>query len=542
VALLWAAHGYAGYPQTALMNAATMGAVAFVVAARGGLAVRAGRVVMAVAMGGALVAPLWLPMQAMAADSIRAAGSLAENEVLGLSLPPRLLLGSWLPWLETETHFVTAYGCAGLVVGVFAIVGLAAGARRRAAWWWAGTIGGLVAVPLSIGEYSPATTWLFSLPVVSLFRWPFKNTYLVHFALTALAIGGLRLAGEALRRRNGERARFALGSAAVIVAIVGAVGVMVAQRNYAVWEPGKGEVGEIVAGLRGPGRIFLTTDTRLARDFIPPDEAWQYAFPDWGEAPPSANGYSPLILRRYADLVGVNMFGFVRPSQREATLALVRQGEFFDMLGVEVLFSDRGDLPMNDALREGGYEMIELNGKTAAWRNPDVLPRAFFAERVVNLEEPDEVLEVVRSSGVGLRTTAFVAVEGEPDAGEGGDVETWREVPDGYDILVRTGGAAYLVVSATWDEGWRATSNDTPLIVDEVNGGLIGVQIERGGPQQIRLRYRPARFDAGLLLSGIAFAWLLGGIAVERRNVAVGKARAAASTLRFAPSANHESP
>jgi hypothetical protein len=68
---------------------------------------------------------------------------------------------------------------------------------------------------------------------------------------------------------------------------------------------------------------------------------------------------------------------------------------------------------------------------------------------------------------------------------------------------IRAEGPGWLVTTLPWYPGWTATVDGAARPVEVVNGALVGVYLT-AGERLVELRYRPAGFDVGLGVSGVA--------------------------------------
>jgi hypothetical protein len=581
-AVLWAAQAYGGYPQYALLNGGMMGLTILLVAASERKWLKMGRFFAIIIPAGMMAAPLWLPMRDYAELSIRAEGLLSNKDALKLSMPPERLMGALFPHWDSTTRYRAVYCFVGAPVVILAALGLIAGARRRPMWWLLAAASILWGIPLTLGEYIPGAEWMFALPVMNLFRWPFKNTYILMFGGSLAAAGGVAWL-MAARPAARNRAAGALTAAALILAAIawatgpaeknaelmrwvwpmsaigcGAAWALLGRgrhrrraaagtltlatllslgmagaslRDYGVFHQINVEPDPYVANLQGPHRTYIAathwkddpdaTTQEPEATFVPP-AAWRgYSMAALGGAP-GVNGYSPLLPRRYGEFMGADMFSFIRPSARELHARLIREGHFLDMLGVGVAFTHRFDKEINEAFRQAGWKLHQDIDWILAWENADPMPRAYFAERVVNLANDEKALEAVRNAGKRLRDTAFIAAAlapGQTIQGGKGEILKYEELPDATRIECQTPGPAYLVIAESYFPGWSARVDGQPAFVDPANYALMGVEIPAGGHHVIELNYMPPSYPIGCSLAGLAALGLtLGAIATRRRD------------------------
>lgn len=181
-------------------------------------------------------------------------------------------------------------------------------------------------------------------------------------------------------------------------------------------------------------------------------------------------------------------------------------------LGVRPLRFGSGNPRALRALNVG--HLVTRDGVQAV----DALPRAWLVGRVEVL--PDRAARLARLGDAALDLGATALVEAPVAGLEGtapaGAVE--RRSPLEY--RVRADRTALLVVSETWDAGWRAEVDGRPAPVLRVNHAMRGVRLPPG-EHVVRFAYRPLSVRAGAWISAAALmalgAW--GAYAVRAKYV-----------------------
>lgn len=138
---------------------------------------------------------------------------------------------------------------------------------------------------------------------------------------------------------------------------------------------------------------------------------------------------------------------------------------------------------------------------------PATLGRAFVVETIKRLGSETAVLATLASltrSGVDPHRTALgleadLAGVTVPDGGRASRAEVVRALPDWIDV--RAEGPGLLVLSDSWDPGWRAFLDDEPVRVLRVNHGEMGV-VMGAGRHRVAFDYRPQGLRIGLVLAG----------------------------------------
>jgi hypothetical protein len=197
---------------------------------------------------------------------------------------------------------------------------------------------------------------------------------------------------------------------------------------------------EIVAFLRSDPDLFrIDTDTDIAA-LWQPDTAALYGLQD------VAGVANPLLLRA--------MYDFQQSTGGRGTRR-------YDLLNVKYVIVRAGT-----PLPEGKFaRVLGPVRELEVYENQDFVPRAWFAPAdadLANLLPPDDPLP----AQVTRYTNSALAVELEAPA------------------------AGYLILSETWDPGWRATVNGAPAPIAPVDGVFRAVAVP-AGHSTVEMRYWP---------------------------------------------------
>jgi len=170
-------------------------------------------------------------------------------------------------------------------------------------------------------------------------------------------------------------------------------------------------------------------------------------------------------------------------------------------LGVRYVYS-RAEVT-SDAFRR-----LPVGANLYEWRDALPYARLYTQVRAVpreRLRAELAALDPAREAIVEAPASAFAAAPG---------YAPWRAERRGNNRLVLTGAApagGLLVVSESYDPGWRAAVDDRPAAVMPANGMLLGVAVPPGG-RQVTLVYTPSVLVAGLFLTlvGVGLGVALG--------------------------------
>jgi hypothetical protein len=475
-----------------------------------------------------MAAYLWLPLAAeaplisrgQASDAFFHSGhALGARHLLTLLHPEAL--GSPLDGSYPDVEYWEDVAYFGLVPLLLAPVGAVLGWRRRSTGFL--VAGLLVSVLLALD--TPVLRLPYALlPGFRLFRLPGRMLFLTGFFGIALAGVGLEELLARLRERGIGGWRSALVAASLILVIAGE-GIAYAHRYL-----GMSEQAEVMPAT-DYGR-FLAGDRTIFR--IAPVGRYTISY-GWAAAMKLQliSGYEPFNLRHYQQYFSVMQLG--RERQEDATvwtdLMRVTRWDLLDALNVKYLLApfplqlplDRFE-PVASFRNQPvfvfykGVERIDV----FTYRNKNVLPRAFWAERVTPAFSEDQARAELRRSD--LRKVAIVEGAGPmPKFHQGSASDSVKvvEVAEGY-LTVETENQAdrFLVISEVWHPGWSATLDGGSHPLYRTNLALMGSWLP-AGRHRLFLAFRPLHWRAALgvsVFSWTAFlAWLVAYLVRARR-------------------------
>ena len=221
---------------------------------------------------------------------------------------------------------------------------------------------------------------------------------------------------------------------------------------------------------------IMTTDSRI----LPPNFSIMYKLQ-------SVDGYDPLYLRRYGELIAASErsspridppFGFNRiitPHNYDSRI--------MDLLGVKYVlsFSD---------LQSQKFVKVFQEGQTRVYENKNAMPRVFFVEKIRNASDKNESIRVMFDKNFDLRTTAVVedsrgVISVTPPRCTkceiGAKVANYSE----NKVVVKTENDrnGFLVLTDSFYPTWHAKIDDkeTKIFITDYN--LRGVAVPKGKHQ-----------------------------------------------------------
>ncbi|MEK7474825.1 MAG: hypothetical protein AAB152_04230 [Candidatus Coatesbacteria bacterium] len=540
----------AGYPP-ALLYAAVLAVV--VMACRDGERRWVVPSLAAAVVAAAVAAALLLPFAGYLGDTARAhgftpaeadAGSMPLWGVLGFLVPHAFLpvtevpvLGT--PGLWTSLHYAGAIPLA-LAVGVLVL-------RRRDPGLRAPVWLIVAGLALALGHHLPVVgPFLLRVPPFSFIRHPGLWAALAGFGVAWLAAVG---ADEIERKLHGAEGRRVMAGWALAVVFLGAM-----WAGSKVWEFGQprqmlaesrwgpeaivfaGRMGNVwyPAAMIGCGLVFLGLAVRreigirtavIALGVLTCADVWVL------QTQLQPGGKSEWIMA--ASPTERWFTGAVRPGTWGRVLVTPRLDfrEFDEGKGRRGVLENmraafRTNLPAAGGLRQaGGNDPLRPAATEAyldgALRLPvqpwepkavEIFDRLGVRWLVTDSRLNREGLRLVHKGYVGIyERTGRAPRPAWVEPGESGMVRTVvSRHPGEWDLAVDLRAPGLVIVSESYVRGWRLEGAPPGSRVIAAPGGLIGVVLPLGRHGAVRLRYAPWTIPAGLGLSFLAFAGLVG--------------------------------
>lgn len=473
---------------------------------------------------------------------------------------------TWRWWLQ---------GYVGLGTLLFSLMALGRGPRRGQALFWAAVAG--LALVLAMGGNTPIYRIWAWFPVVN--QMPYPHRHLLEFTLALAMLAGLGTArlleGGAAVRRALLAAAGLLGAVMLAFgAALGLLGPAFAKRTQPLLPPGIDLAAALHPGqpafwmplllLAGLSFLAWNASSRAARvgllallvldlglagyhngywqlcpsppsltphheegrslsvskDYYPYYRPMPFlealAQPSLSDAVGVRNihGYDAFIFKRYARLMRMNSAGQLAdpaiwsPGHHGLAILGLRHLRLEAALESEASWGERLNSP--DWRRLGEKDGV------ATYAYARGLPRAWRVTSVRTLA-PDAVDRQVREAAAfDPRAEALVETVLAPQDWSPGPASM---IPHGLNRihLHSSGpGPGFVVVSESYDRGWRAFEGDRELPVYRADGLVMGIAVP-AGEVAVELRYEPPMWRAGLAGSGLALIGLIAWLRWGRR-------------------------
>lgn len=167
-----------------------------------------------------------------------------------------------------------------------------------------------------------------------------------------------------------------------------------------------------------------------------------------------------------------------------------------------------------------GFTPILANEKTVVYENKNVLPRAYFVNRIEK-KTAIEMLNSFKTSAVDPKDVAFVEEEIKVDRPDSTSYTIIKEYQEAKTVLeVNASGNNFLFFGNTFLPGWKAKVDGIKTKTYKTNHGFIGI-IVPAGKHIVEFNYAPDSFfitrNIALALSSIVVIGLIITILMEAR-------------------------
>lgn len=184
-----------------------------------------------------------------------------------------------------------------------------------------------------------------------------------------------------------------------------------------------------------------------------------------------------------------------------------RSSPLYDFLNAQFLIA-RKDVTLDWNKFE---KVFDSPGELAVFRNRRALPRAFVAQDAIVVNDQDAAWQAIHAADFDPATQVVVA-GGEVLRGGAGGAAAVTTVANGLDVQVQARAPAYLVISQPFYPGWQATDQaGRALTIRRADYAFQAIAMN-ADTTTVHLRFRPAPWTWGLVLSAAGLLGMLGGL------------------------------
>ena len=251
----------------------------------------------------------------------------------------------------------------------------------------------------------------------------------------------------------------------------------------------------------------------------------------------SAEGYDPLFIKNYAELVSTSHNGqiaFLVPrsdvniasvfAQDTLSSNLYRQ-RILNLLGVKYILN-KNDLlttswkPDTGIFPSENYRLVWQGGKWQIYENKNSIPRFFMADNFIVSPQKTETISLIFNKNIDLRRTLILNKEPDIkiDKSSNNQVSLLSYKPDSVSFKTKTSGNSLLFLSDNYYPAWKALidGKKSEILVADYTFRAIAIP---KGKHTVEFIYDPTSFYEGLLISVLGVLSILGYGIISLRNV-----------------------
>ena len=199
----------------------------------------------------------------------------------------------------------------------------------------------------------------------------------------------------------------------------------------------------------------------------------------------SVDGYDPLYLRRYGELIAASQRGKPRIDPPFGFNRIITPHNFeskiIDLLGVKYVLS------LLD-LKSAKLKKVFQEGQTRVYENKNVAPRAFFVDKIVYAKDKNEVISAMFDKDFDARKMAVVEVvensrgvlSDPPLRWTKGEAEIIAYTENKVVINTKNEGEGFLVLTDTFYPTWRAKIDGKDSKIFITNYNFRGIIVPAG--------------------------------------------------------------
>ena len=222
---------------------------------------------------------------------------------------------------------------------------------------------------------------------------------------------------------------------------------------------------------------------------------------------PSVEGYDPLYIERYGELLSTLQKGEILPPARSG-VDFDNRGVYskkaVDLLGIKYIFYKGGDkgkiwgFPFSSYPKEK-FVQIFKDSKYRIYENTSVYPRAFFVKSFVIEKNDQKIINRMFAPNFDLRESAVLEENpGIKNNSSGGSVEIINYQNNKVEITTQSERVNLLVLTDVYYPGWIAKIDGNLTKIYRTDFAFRGIEVPEG-THKVEFIYDPLSFRLGIL-------------------------------------------
>ena len=233
----------------------------------------------------------------------------------------------------------------------------------------------------------------------------------------------------------------------------------------------------------------------------------------------SAEGYDPLIIKRYMELVTMARDGKIPkiiprsdvniPQDGKSLRENVYRKKLLDLLGIKYITFKDDSLsnrwqPNNEVFPKDQYSLIWQDSPWQIYENNEVLPRYFLTDSFVVENDKEKILAKLYDDKRDARTVILEEELKIPIQKGEGEVKLQNYSPNKITFSVDTNSNSILFLSDNFFPGWKVYVDNKINKIYRANYSFRAVPVLKG-KHRVEFIYSPDSFKIGFIMSLIGF-------------------------------------
>lgn len=229
---------------------------------------------------------------------------------------------------------------------------------------------------------------------------------------------------------------------------------------------------------------------------------------------PTIDGYDPLYIKRYGELISSLSNGKISESER-SIVKFPKRGDLIweglDFLGVKYVihkFSDgRNSWTFPFWEKPGQFKERFNDGHFEIYENVQAMPRVMLTGKSKNISDGQQTIDsLLKDKGFNKEVILEegVALTGPADIGK---AVIKKYDPNKVEIYVNATESGYLLLTDSYYPGWTADLDGKPIRILKGDYAFRAIKVEPG-QHTVKMTYQPESFKRGVLFAEV------GGLAI----------------------------
>jgi uncharacterized membrane protein YfhO len=243
---------------------------------------------------------------------------------------------------------------------------------------------------------------------------------------------------------------------------------------------------------------------RLNRRILPPNTWIPYGLS-------SVEGYDALASSDYLHFFNrINNAPYSSYASRYAEI-YAADFRYLDVLNVKYLLSVESESEkLKYDIKANNLEKVFTDQSGVIYKNNNVLPRAFFVNNLQIVKNYKDLASIIDNKNFDPRNSAVIFND-KPIIIPSSVGQATIEKYEANNLVIRTDSSSggFLVVSDSFDPGWRVKIDKESTKIYEVDGALRGLVVP-AGTHEIEMNYWPNSVDWGVKISIFSLVIIIG--------------------------------